>query len=131
MSQLKKSTKKTDIQFLLNNTSTSVANPSASSSSTPSHAGGSSSSSRAGPSSSTGGGSALDPEAPFKCPKCAQTFKWKGNLKKHMQSVHHQNEGSGEICRICNKKFAFRDGLKRHVRFVNPVYIYLHIYLTL
>ena len=53
----------------------------------------------------------------FKCDKCNCTFRWRGNLKNHVLSVHEKKKNYA--CNQCDKSFAFKDGLLRHISTVH------------
>lgn len=50
---------------------------------------------------------------PFQCSSCDLGFKERGNLNKHIGSVHDKKRT--KLCHLCGKTFAFRDGLTRHI----------------
>lgn len=50
---------------------------------------------------------------PFQCKECRRAFKEKGNLNKHVASVHEKRKT--QACPHCSKLFAFKDGLVRHI----------------
>ena len=55
----------------------------------------------------------MDMKKPFKCNICDTSFTKKGNLKKHVASVH---EGKKPFqCNICDASFAQKALLKKHV----------------
>lgn len=56
-------------------------------------------------------------DKPFQCDECHRCFKERGNLNKHVLSVHEKKRT--KVCHICGKSFAFRDGLMRHVSHVH------------
>ena len=58
------------------------------------------------------------PLVPFDCPQCPKSFTLKGNLKKHIQSVH-TGEKTFE-CQICGKSFSQKVSLKRHMVSLHP-----------
>jgi hypothetical protein len=49
----------------------------------------------------------------FKCNLCTKTYFKKGELKRHMASVHL---GIVHECRLCNKNFKSNPGLLSHLR---------------
>lgn len=53
------------------------------------------------------------------CDQCAKTFVERGNLNKHISSVHlkERNKVCPEVG--CGKSFSFRDGLVRHIAHVH------------
>ncbi len=53
----------------------------------------------------------------FRCPECSRAFKEKGNMNKHVLSVHEKKKT--QVCQLCGKTFAFRDGLVRHISHVH------------
>ena len=55
---------------------------------------------------------------PFDCPQCPKSFTLKGNLKKHIQSVH-TGEKTFE-CQTCGKSFSQKVSLKRHMLSFHP-----------
>lgn len=148
MAQNRKSTKKTDIEFLLNHPATNDATSTSSSSSNspsrsltryssepqpssaaPSSSRGAGASTTITPCSGAGSSSANLEGDSFKCDKCHLTFRWRGNLKKHQNSVHRKLRD--EVCSICNKRFAFRDGLMRHVsKILLPIKTKLTFYFS-
>ena len=54
---------------------------------------------------------------PFECEICNKVFFEKGTLKIHISSVHEKKKSFE--CDICEKTFAVKDKLKRHVSFVH------------
>ena len=56
-------------------------------------------------------------EKPFECDECHKRFKERGNLNKHISSVHEKKKS--HVCHLCGKSFAFRDGLVRHISHVH------------
>ena len=48
---------------------------------------------------------------PYPCSKCGQLFTFKGNLWKHIKSIH---EGLNYQCTECSKKFSQKANLERH-----------------
>lgn len=103
--------KKTDIRYLLNDPG-SQRGRGRGSGAGPSRGG----SSSAGPSRGApagGGARGGSSSKPFKCHECPRAFKEKGNLTKHIASVHEKKKD--HACGVCGKRFAFRDGLLRHV----------------
>lgn len=106
--------KKSDINFLLNTPPSSPPqNPSSGRSSTNPPPIDISRIGTPGAGSSRGGSSRSDAEKPYKCPKCGTGFRERGNLNKHILSVHEGQKH--HECSYCKKKFAFRDGLLRHI----------------
>lgn len=53
------------------------------------------------------------------CKRCSKTFVERGNLNKHITSVHLKERN--KICPEpgCGKSFSFRDGLERHIAHVH------------
>lgn len=54
---------------------------------------------------------------PHGCTECGRAFKERGNLNKHILSVHEKQKL--HQCERCNKRFSFRDGLLRHMNQVH------------
>jgi len=98
---------KLDINFLINHTEKRTGG---SSSSQPHSTTSSSSGNRRAPAVST---PSTQGEETFVCDQCGLAFKWKGNLKKHVLSVHLKQRS--HPCKHCGKTFSFRDGLTRHI----------------
>ena len=57
-------------------------------------------------------------EKNFKCEKCDMAFACNSMRYHHNQKVH---EGIEFRCHICGKDFAFKKGLRRHIRNVHEV----------
>lgn len=53
-----------------------------------------------------------NPNNPFKCEICQQTFREQKILNSHTTQVHEQTI----LCSYCNKSFSQRHGLRRHIR---------------
>ena len=51
------------------------------------------------------------------CMECGRSFKERGNLNKHLLSVHEKQKQ--HECERCHKRFSFRDGLLRHMNQVH------------
>ena len=51
---------------------------------------------------------------PFKCDPCISEFTQKGNLNKHIKTVHAETIE----CDICQLNLKGRDSLKKHTKFV-------------
>lgn len=56
-------------------------------------------------------------DRPYKCGHCERAFRERGNLNKHVMSVHQKQKSFS--CHICPKSFAFKDGLLRHISTVH------------
>lgn len=127
--------RKSDIEYLLNPTGrpqrahpppTSGASSSARPPPSGTSARGAAVSARAGASSARPGSSsrpalpassAGSSDRPFRCSQCDRAFRERGNLNKHVLSVHQKQKS--HTCAQCGKSFAFRDGLLRHISHVH------------
>lgn len=56
-------------------------------------------------------------DRPFQCKECGRAFRERGNMNKHVLSVHRKQKS--HQCTQCTKSFAFRDGLLRHISTVH------------
>lgn len=52
-------------------------------------------------------------EKTYSCPLCPDTFKWKGNLKRHRQLVHEKIKPF--TCNICKAKFGTKSNMRVHL----------------
>ncbi|TPX69838.1 hypothetical protein SpCBS45565_g02238 [Spizellomyces sp. 'palustris'] len=52
----------------------------------------------------------------FTCPHCTAQFRRNHDLRRHMRSLHSNDEGKPHACDVCGKKFARSDALRRHVK---------------
>ena len=50
----------------------------------------------------------------FMCTICEKTAPHKGNLKKHMESMHFQSDYK-ESCEYCGKLFKNKNSLQNHI----------------
>ena len=91
---------KSDIHFLLNQSSEPTARS------------GAAFSSSAGRNQNAG-----EQPSAIKCDQCSATFRSRTNLQKHIRSVHEKKKGY--VCDRCGKGFSFKDGLTRHVSTVH------------
>ncbi len=56
-------------------------------------------------------------DRPYQCRECGRAFRERGNMNKHVLSVHRKEKS--HQCTLCHKSFAFRDGLLRHISTVH------------
>ena len=55
-----------------------------------------------------------------KCPKCARTYKYKHNMRVHLNSVHSEDaEGARNACSQCSKSYTYKATLQMHLREVH------------
>ena len=52
----------------------------------------------------------------YKCEYCAKSFGEKQNLKRHLKSIHENENRKDFSCSVCNKKFYYNSNLKNHTQ---------------
>lgn len=47
---------------------------------------------------------------------CSYRSKCKGNFKRHFETQHATDKPAPELCPVCDKKYANRSALNKHIR---------------
>lgn len=55
-------------------------------------------------------------EKPFSCGTCGRAFRVRSSLYQHMKIHENGEEGTREICSVCNKHYFSQSALRQHIR---------------